>query len=140
MALPTDEQTRSIVTSVWDTLDRVRERAADLVLVHDEDAKSVAPFAAAWAARRKVSALIRGSGSVPGPRAASSCRPRHLSPLRGRKLGEAWVTRAGPPLFRQPRIRECKRDPREQRARPLRSRLVCFCGSCGRSGLRKAGR
>ena len=54
LSFPTDSEAKSFAGNVWDTLDRVRERVADLVLVHGGDSKGADRLAASWAEQRKV--------------------------------------------------------------------------------------
>lgn len=53
-SFPTDADAKAFATNVWDTLDKVREHVADLVLVHGGDSKGTDRLAASWAEQRKV--------------------------------------------------------------------------------------
>jgi hypothetical protein len=51
---------KTFADRVWETLDKVRDRVADLVLVHGGDGKGTDRLAAAWAERRKVPQVAFG--------------------------------------------------------------------------------
>jgi hypothetical protein len=55
-----DADAKALATNVWDTLDRVRDRVADMVLVHGGDSRGVDRLAAAWAERRRVPQIVFG--------------------------------------------------------------------------------
>lgn len=48
------EDAKLVANRVWETLDKVLDRVADMVLVHGGDSKGLDRIAAAWAERRKV--------------------------------------------------------------------------------------
>jgi hypothetical protein len=48
------EQAKTFADNVWQALDKVRDRVADIVLVHGGDGKGSDRLAASWAERRKV--------------------------------------------------------------------------------------
>jgi len=54
LTFPSNDEARTLSDSVWSTLDKVRERVADMVLVHGGDTKGLDRLAAAWAERRGV--------------------------------------------------------------------------------------
>lgn len=54
LSFATCEDAKTCSDSVWTTLDKVRERVADMVLVHGGDGKGLDRIAASWAERRKV--------------------------------------------------------------------------------------
>lgn len=54
LSFGTAEDAKTVANHVWDALDKVRERVADMVLVHGGDSKGLDRIAAAWAERRKV--------------------------------------------------------------------------------------
>lgn len=51
------EDAKAFAGNVWQTLDRVREHVADMVLVHGGDTLGADRIAAAWAERRKVAQI-----------------------------------------------------------------------------------
>ena len=98
LSFPTDEQARTLAENVWDTLDRVRERVADLVLVHGGDGKGVDRIAASWAERRKVPQVAFGLDRRLGQRAGFrrnelmlSLKPRCLVAFAGSGVIERLV-------------------------------------------------
>ena len=50
----TEEEALTFANNVWATLDKVRDRVADMVLVHGGDTKGVDRLASSWAERRQV--------------------------------------------------------------------------------------
>lgn len=95
------EEARALATSVWDTLDKVRERVADLVLVHGGDSKGLDRLAAGWAERRKVPQVAFGLDRRLGARAGFrrneqmlSLRPRYLVAFAGNGVLERLVIQA----------------------------------------------
>ena len=114
LSFATDEEAKALATSVWDTLDKVRERVADPVLVHGGDGKGLDRLAASWAERRKVPqvafALEKRLGARAGFRRNEqmlSLKPRYLVAFAGngvlerlviqaREQGVAVVDRRGP--------------------------------------------
>lgn len=92
---------KTLADSVWDTLDRVREHVADMVLVHGGDSKGLDRIAAAWAERRKVAqvafALDRRLGARAGFRRNEqmlSLNPRCLIAFAGNGVLERLVIAA----------------------------------------------
>ena len=90
LSFGTDEDAKTFAASVWDTLDKVRERVADLVLVHGGDSKGADRLAAAWAERRKVPQVAFGLDTRLGARAGFkrneqmlSLNPRYLVAFAG---------------------------------------------------------
>jgi hypothetical protein len=69
LSFATDDEAKTLATSVWDTLDRVRDRVADMVLVHGGDGRGLDRLAAAWAERRKVAQLVFSLDTRLGSRA-----------------------------------------------------------------------
>jgi hypothetical protein len=69
LSFSSDAEAKALASSVWDTLDKVREHVADMVLVHGGDGRGVDRIAAAWAERRQVPQLVFGLDSRLGPRA-----------------------------------------------------------------------
>jgi len=101
LSFPTDEQAKAFAANVWATLDKVRERVADLVLVHGGDAKGVDRLAAAWAERRKVPQVAFGLDARLGARAGFkrneqmlSLNPRYLVAFAGNGVLERLVIQA----------------------------------------------
>ena len=97
----TDEDAKSFATNVWDTLDKVREHVADLVLVHGGDTQGVDRLAAAWAERRKVPQVAFGLDTRLGQRAGFkrneqmlSLNPRYVVAFAGNGVLERLVIQA----------------------------------------------
>ena len=101
LSFDTDEEAKSFAANVWDTLDKVRERVADLVLVHGGDGKGVDRLAAAWAERRKAPQVAFGLDKRLGARAGFkrneqmlSLNPRCLVAFAGNGVLERLVIQA----------------------------------------------
>lgn len=101
LSFRTDEQAKAFAANVWETLDKVRERVADIVLVHGGDAKGVDRLAAAWAERRKVPQVAFGLDTRLGARAGFkrneqmlSLNPRYLVAFAGNGVLERLVIQA----------------------------------------------
>ena len=101
LSFATAEEAKALADSVWETLDKVRERVADLVLVHGGDSKGVDRLAAAWAERRKVSQVAFGLDKRLGARAGFrrneqmlSLKPRYLVAFSGNGVLERLVIQA----------------------------------------------
>lgn len=101
LSFATDEQAKTFAANVWDTLDKVLDRVADMVLVHGGDSKGVDRLAAAWAERRKVPQLAFGLDSRLGQRAGFkrneqmlSLKPRYLVAFAGNGVLERLVIQA----------------------------------------------
>lgn len=97
----TSEDGAAFTAHVWETLDKVRARVADMVLVHGGDAKGADRLAAAWAERRKIAqiafALDRRLGSRAGFRRNEqmlSLNPRYLVAFAGNGVLERLVVQA----------------------------------------------
>jgi hypothetical protein len=97
-SFPTDAEAKALATSVWDTLDKVRERVAALVLVHGGDTRGLDRLAASWAEQRKVPqiafALDRRLGTRAGFRRNEqmlSLKPRYLVAFAGNGVLERLV-------------------------------------------------
>ena len=97
----TAEEAKALADNVWETLDKVRERVADLVLVHGGDGKGVDRLAAAWAERRKVPQVAFGLDKRLGARAGFrrneqmlSLNPRYLVAFAGNGVLERLVIQA----------------------------------------------
>lgn len=101
LSFPTDDQAKAFAANVWETLDKVRERFADIVLVHGGDSKGVDRLAAAWAERRKVPQVAFGLDTRLGARAGFkrneqmlSLKPRYLVAFAGNGVLERLVIQA----------------------------------------------
>jgi len=95
------EDAKALADSVWATLDTVRERVADLVLVHGGDSRGVDRIAAAWAERRRVPQVAFGLDRRLGARAGFrrnqqmlSLGPRYLVAFPGSGVLERLVIQA----------------------------------------------
>jgi hypothetical protein len=92
---------KALAQSVWQTLDKVRDHVADIVLVHGGDARGTDRIAAAWAERRKVAQVAFGLDRKLGPRAGFarneqmlSLKPRCLVAFAGNGVLERLVIQA----------------------------------------------
>lgn len=101
LSFATNEEASTFAANVWDTLDKVRERVADLVLVHGGDGKGVDRLAASWAERRKVPQVAFGLDKRLGARAGFkrneqmlSLTPRYLVAFAGNGVLERLVIQA----------------------------------------------
>jgi hypothetical protein len=100
-AFATAEEAKAFAHNVWDTLDKVRDRVADLVLVHGGDSRGADRLASAWAERRKVPQVAFGLDRRLGPRAGFrrneqmlSLKPRCLVAFPGNGVLERLVIQA----------------------------------------------
>ena len=57
LSFGTADDAKTVANRVWETLDKVRDNVADMVLVHGGDSKGLDRIAAAWAERRKVAQI-----------------------------------------------------------------------------------
>ncbi|OYW46424.1 MAG: chromosome segregation ATPase [Sphingomonadales bacterium 32-68-7] len=101
LAFPSAEDAKTFASCVWDTLDKVRERVADLVLVHGGDGKGTDRLAASWAERRKVPQVAFGLDTRLGARAGFkrneqmlALKPRYLVAFAGNGVLERLVIQA----------------------------------------------
>ena len=101
LSFATIDDAKALADSVWQTLDKVRERVADLVLVHGGDSKGVDRLAAAWAERRKVPQVAFCLDKRLGARAGFrrneqmlSLNPRYLVAFAGNGVLERLVIQA----------------------------------------------
>lgn len=101
LSFPSAEDAKTLARNVWDTLDKVRERVADLVLVHGGDSKGLDRLAASWAERRKVAQIAFGLDSRLGQRAGFrrneqmlALKPRYLVAFAGNGVLERLVIQA----------------------------------------------
>ena len=95
------DQAKAFVANVWATLDKVRDRVADMVLVHGGDSKGADRLASAWAGQRRVPqvvfALDRRLGARAGFRRNDqmlSLEPRYLIAFPGNGVLERLVIQA----------------------------------------------
>jgi hypothetical protein len=98
LSFATDAEAKAFATSVWETLDKVRDRVADLVLVHGGDSKGADRLASSWAEQRKVSQLVFGLDRRLGARAGFrrneqmlSLNPRYVVAFAGNGVLERLV-------------------------------------------------
>ena len=101
LSFATNEDAASFGANVWETLDKVRERVADMVLVHGGDGKGADRLAASWAERRKVPQVAFGLDSRLGARAGFrrneqmlSLDPRYVVAFAGNGVLERLVIQA----------------------------------------------
>lgn len=101
LSFSTADDAKTLADTVWQTLDKVHDRVADMVLVHGGDTKGLDRIAAAWAERRKVSqvafALDRRLGARAGFRRNDqmlSLKPRCLVAYSGNGVLERLVIQA----------------------------------------------
>ena len=101
LSFATAEDAKTVADNVWETLDKLRERVADMVLVHGGDTKGLDRVAAAWAERRKVAQLAFGLDRRLGARAGFrrneqmlSLNPRCLVAFQGNGVLERLVIAA----------------------------------------------
>ncbi len=85
----------------WETLDKVRERVCDLVLVHGGDAKGVDRLAASWAEQHQVPQLTFAFDTRLGQRAGFkrneqmlALKPRYVVAFPGSGVLERLVIQA----------------------------------------------
>jgi hypothetical protein len=101
LSFATADEAKALSTSIWDTLDKVHDHVADMVLVHGGDGKGLDRIAAAWAERRKVAQVAFGLDRRLGPRAGFrrnaqmlSLSPRCLVAYPGNGVLERLVIQA----------------------------------------------
>ena len=101
LSFASSEGARTFADNLWETLDKVRERVADMVLVHGGDGKGVDRLAAAWAERRKVAQIAFRLDSRLGQRAGFrrneqmlALKPRYLVAFAGNGVLERLVIQA----------------------------------------------
>ena len=101
LSFATDPEAKSFATNVWDTLDKVREHVAEMVLVHGGDSKGVDRLASSWAEQRKVPQIAFGLDSRLGARAGFkrneqmlSLNPRYVVAFPGNGVLERLVIQA----------------------------------------------
>lgn len=96
-----EAEAKALAANVWATLDKVRERVADLILVHGGDSRGVDRLAASWAEARKVPQVAFGLDRRLGRRAGFrrneemlSLKPRYLVAFAGSGVLERLVIQA----------------------------------------------
>ena len=101
LSCTSSQDAKCFAASVWDTLDKVRERVADMVLVHGGDGKGADRLAASWAERRNVPQVVFGLDSRLGSRAGFkrnetmlALKPRYLVAFGGNGVLERLVIQA----------------------------------------------
>lgn len=101
MSFASADDAKALASSIWDTLDRVRERVADMVLVHGGDTKGLDRVAASWAERRQVAQVAFGLDRRIGARAGFrrneqmlALKPRCLVAFPGNGVLERLVIQA----------------------------------------------
>jgi len=101
LAFASNDEARTCGDSVWTTLDKVRERVADMVLVHGGDTKGLDRLAAAWAERRGVVQVAFGLEAKLGRRAGFKrneqmlgLKPRYVVAFAGNGVLERLVVDA----------------------------------------------
>jgi hypothetical protein len=75
----TDAEAKTFAENVWATLDKVRDRVPDMVLVHGGDTKGVDRLAASWSERRQVPQVAFSLDLRLGARAGFRRNERMLS-------------------------------------------------------------
>ena len=101
LSFPSDEEAKTFANNVWDTLDKVREHVADMVLVHGGDPKGVDRLASSWAEQRKIPQVAFGLDSRLGARAGFrrneqmlALNPRYVVAFPGSGVLERLVIQA----------------------------------------------
>ena len=101
LSFPDAAQAKAFASNIWQTLDKVRDHAADMVLVHGGDGKGADRLAASWAEQRRVPqisfALDRRLGARAGFRRNEqmlSLNPRYLIAFPGNGVLERLVIQA----------------------------------------------
>jgi hypothetical protein len=101
LSFPSAEDAATFAGNVWSALDKVRDRVADMILVHGGDGKGADRLAASWAERRKVPQVAFGLDTRLGARAGFrrneqmlSLKPRYLVAFAGNGVLERLVIQA----------------------------------------------
>ena len=101
LSFATDAEAKLFATSVWETLDKVREHVADMVLVHGGDSKGIDRLASSWAEQRRIPQIAFGLDSRLGARAGFrrneqmlSLNPRYVVAFPGNGVLERLVIQA----------------------------------------------
>ncbi len=98
LSFSSDADAKTFAANVWNTLDKVRERVADMILVHGGDSKGVDRLAASWAEQRKLPQVAFSLDSRLGQRAGFrrneqmlSLNPRYVVAFPGSGVLERLV-------------------------------------------------
>jgi hypothetical protein len=98
LSFATCEDARRCSESVWATLDKIRERVADMVLVHGGDGKGLDRIAASWAERRQIAQVAFALDARLGQRAGFKrneqmlgLKPRYVVAFPGNGVLERLV-------------------------------------------------
>ena len=101
LSFPTDAEAKTFATNVWETLDKVREHVAEMVLVHGGDSKGVDRLASSWAEQRKVPQIAFALDTRLGSRAGFrrneqmlALNPRYIVAFPGNGVLERLVIQA----------------------------------------------
>jgi hypothetical protein len=101
LSFATTDDAKICGENVWATLDKVRERVADMVLVHGGDGKGLDRIAASWAESRKVVQVAFALDARLGKRAGFrrneqmlGLKPRCLIAFPGNGVLERLVVQA----------------------------------------------
>jgi hypothetical protein len=101
LSFASSEDGKAFADNLWETLDKVRERLADMLLVHGGDGKGVDRLAAAWAERRNIPQIAFRLDSRLGQRAGFkrneqmlALKPRYLVAFAGNGVLERLVIQA----------------------------------------------
>jgi hypothetical protein len=101
LSFATSEDASRFAANLWETLDKVRERVADMLLVHGGDGKGIDRLAASWAEQRHVPQVAFGLDRRLGPRAGFrrneemlALAPRYLIAFAGNGVLERLVIQA----------------------------------------------
>ena len=120
LSFPTLAGAKTFAANLWDTLDKVREHVADMVLIHGGDPKGVDRLASTWAEKRKVPQVAFGLDSRLGARAGFrrneqmlSLNPRYVVAFAGNGVLERWSFR--------PRTGRSKSSIAAARSAPIRN-------------------
>ena len=101
LTFATTEDAKTCGENVWATLDKVRERVADMVLIHGGDGKGLDRIAASWAESRKAVQVTFALDARLGKRAGFrrneqmlGLKPRYLVAFAGNGVLERLVIQA----------------------------------------------
>lgn len=101
LTFATTEDAKTCGENIWATLDKVRERVADMVLIHGGDGKGLDRIAASWAESRKAVQVTFALDARLGKRAGFrrneqmlGLKPRYLVAFAGNGVLERLVIQA----------------------------------------------
>lgn len=101
LSFPAADEAKTFATNIWNTLDKVRDHVADMVLVHGGDSKGADRLASSWAEQRRIPQIAFGLDSRLGARAGFrrneqmlSLSPRYLVAFPGNGVLERLVIEA----------------------------------------------